>query len=65
MELIINGSRREMAAGNIADVIEKLGLTGKPVVVEAGGEVLVAEQWPCVKAVPGMTIEIVHFVGGG
>jgi sulfur carrier protein len=65
VELIINGSKRELEADTIADVIDRLGLTGKPVVAEADGQVLVAEQWTAVKVAPGMKIELVHFVGGG
>lgn len=65
MELIINGSRRELAVHTMADVIGELGLSGKPVVAEVDGEVLVAEQWPEFTVTSGMRIELVHFVGGG
>ncbi|MGG1876745.1 sulfur carrier protein ThiS [Paenibacillus cisolokensis] len=67
MELIINGSKRELELElrTLAEVIDKLGLSGKPVVAEVDGEVLVAEQWPAFAVMPGMKIELVHFVGGG
>nr|WP_237690848.1 sulfur carrier protein ThiS [Paenibacillus caui] len=63
--MIINGSERELEAETIADVIERLGLSGKPVVAEADGVVLTSEQWSGTKVAPGMKIELVHFVGGG
>lgn len=64
-KLIINGSRRELDASTIADVVRLLGLEGRPVVAEVNGEVLTKEQWTDTAAEPGMKIELVHFVGGG
>ncbi|CAM4470973.1 sulfur carrier protein [Paenibacillus endophyticus] len=66
MELVINGEKQHLElVGTIQDVIEKLGLTGKPVVAEADGKVLTAELWTETSVYPGMKIELVHFVGGG
>ncbi|WP_172195964.1 sulfur carrier protein ThiS [Saccharibacillus qingshengii] len=65
MELIVNGTKRELDAVNIADVVERLGLAGRPVVAEVEGEVLYSEQWESAEVKPGMKIELVHFVGGG
>ncbi|ANS74249.1 thiamine biosynthesis protein ThiS [Paenibacillus yonginensis] len=65
MELIINGTTRELEAETLADVVELLGLTGKPVVAEADGLVVTSEAWASTAVRPGMSIELVHFVGGG
>ncbi|MBJ6360342.1 sulfur carrier protein ThiS [Paenibacillus sp. GCM10012307] len=66
MELIINGQTQVLEpADTMEDVIKQLGLLGKPLVAEANGVVLTAEQWATTSVVPGMRIELVHFVGGG
>lgn len=66
MKLVINGAEHELdGVQTIADVVAHYGLTGKPLVVEAGGAVLTAEQWASAAVHPHMQIELVHFVGGG
>ena len=45
MELIINGVKQSLDVHTIQDVIDHFGLAGKPLVVEADGAVLTAEQW--------------------
>jgi sulfur carrier protein len=65
MELVINGLKQELDAHTIQDVIIHFGLVGKPLVVEADGAVLTAEQWSTTVVQPQMQIELVHFVGGG
>ncbi|NGZ76510.1 sulfur carrier protein ThiS [Saccharibacillus alkalitolerans] len=65
VNLIVNGIRRELEAASVADVVERLGLAGRPVVAEVDGEVLVQEEWASAEVRDGMRIELVHFVGGG
>ncbi|AZN41132.1 sulfur carrier protein ThiS [Paenibacillus albus] len=66
MKLIINGAEREVdGVQTIADVVAHFGLAGKPLVVEADGAVLTAEQWETADVHANMQIELVHFVGGG
>ncbi|OMF38633.1 thiamine biosynthesis protein ThiS [Paenibacillus sp. FSL H8-0548] len=66
MKLIINGEQQELEQVNtIQDVIVRLELSGKPIVVEADGRVLTAEQWADTPVFVNMRIELVHFVGGG
>ncbi|MBP1992178.1 sulfur carrier protein ThiS [Paenibacillus eucommiae] len=65
MELVINGERKELEVSTLQDVIDHYGLQGKPIVAEVGGVVLVNSQWAKCPVLPGMRIELVHFVGGG
>lgn len=66
MKLVINGIERELdGVQTIEDVVSHYGLTGKPLVVEAGGVVLTAERWASAAVHPHMQLELVHFVGGG
>ncbi len=65
MELVVNGLKQELDVHTIEDVIVHYGLIGKPLVVEADGAVLTAEQWSVTVVRPNMQIELVHFVGGG
>jgi sulfur carrier protein len=65
MELLINGLRQELVVDTIQDVIVHYGLVGKPVVVEADGVVVAADQWAVTAVRPHMQVELVHFVGGG
>ncbi|SFD99755.1 sulfur carrier protein [Paenibacillus catalpae] len=65
MQLIVNGEAKELEARTIQDVINHFGLEGRPVVVEAGGEIITKDQWLDMEVRPLMKIELVHFVGGG
>lgn len=66
MLLKINGVQHELHdVRTMLDVIAKFGLLGKPVVAEADGMVLTAEQWADTPVTSNMSIELVHFVGGG
>jgi sulfur carrier protein len=65
MELVINGLRQELDVDTVQDVIAHYGLVGKPVVVEADGVVIPADQWVMTTVRPHMQVELVHFVGGG
>lgn len=66
MKLLINGEQKQLEqVKTIQDVIERLELSGKPIVVEADGIVLTSEQWADTPVYLDMRIELVHFVGGG
>lgn len=66
MQLTINGVKHELHdVSTMLDVIEQFGLLGKPIVAEADGRVLTAEQWADTPVSSNMSIELVHFVGGG
>ena len=65
MELTINGITQQLEVRTIEDVIAHFGLEGKPVVVEADGEIVDRERWGATELRQGMKLELVHFVGGG
>ncbi|MFC4305988.1 sulfur carrier protein ThiS [Cohnella boryungensis] len=65
MELIVNGRMQTLEVGTILELVEHYELTGKPVMVEADGQVIASEQWASTAVQPSMRIELVHFVGGG
>jgi sulfur carrier protein len=65
VELVINGLKQDLDVQTIQDVIVHYGLNGKPIVVEADGTVVTAEQWETTVVFPNMKVELVHFVGGG
>ena len=65
IELRINGEYRELAVATIQDVIVHYNLLNKPVVAEVDGTIVSRELWEETEVRPGMTIELVHFVGGG
>ena len=65
MELVINGLKQELDVRTIEEVVVHFGLIGKPLVVEADGTILTAEQWGSTMVFAKMKIELVHFVGGG
>lgn len=66
MDLIINGQPKSLdEVVTLEDVVNRLGLQGKPIVAEVDGVVLTAAQWKSQRLMDGMRIELVHFVGGG
>ncbi|MBB6734257.1 sulfur carrier protein ThiS [Cohnella zeiphila] len=65
MELTINGITQQLEVRTVGDVIAHFGLEGKPVVVEADGEIVDRERWGEAELRQGMKLELVHFVGGG
>lgn len=66
LELIINGDRRRIPrADNVADLLHRLGLDGRAVVVELNREIVRRQAHAATPVHDGDTVEIVHFVGGG
>lgn len=66
MNLIINGEEQQVdALQNIADLVSHYELKDKLVVVEIDGHVVDRQDWQDTKLQEGMSIELVHFVGGG
>jgi sulfur carrier protein len=66
MTLTVNGQTRSFdSATTIADLLESLGLTGKPVVVEHNQIALLPREIPTTPLTEGDIIEIVQITAGG
>jgi sulfur carrier protein len=68
MLVLINGERRELAAGaTVASVVESLpgAPEGRGVAVALDGEVVPRGQWPRTELSEGIRLEVVVAVQGG
>jgi len=67
IHLTINGNSRqfEVAQLSVADLVQKLGLTGKRLAIERNGEIVPRSQFEQTPLVSGDKLEIVGAVGGG
>lgn len=66
MMITINGKEQVLTdAITLTDVIAHYKLENNLVVAEVDGKVIDRELWDETKLVDGMSIELVHFVGGG
>jgi sulfur carrier protein len=66
MTLTVNGQTRSFeATTTIADLLESLGLTGKPVVVEHNQIALLPREIHTTPVTEGDIIEIVQITAGG
>jgi thiamine biosynthesis protein ThiS len=62
----VNGSPRSAASGSsVRDLVDVLGLAGRPIAVEVDGEVVPRAGLADRLLTGGERIEIVTFVGGG
>ena len=66
LQLTINGDQRSVAdAATVAELLDRLGLDGRGVVVELNREIIRRGALAATPIRDGDTVEIVHFVGGG
>lgn len=66
MRLVVNGREQEWPEGlTVADLLEHLGLRGRPVAVERNREVVTKDQRTTTVLADGDRIEVVTLVGGG
>jgi len=67
IHLTINGNSRqfEVAQLSVAELVQKLGLTGKRLAIERNGEIVPRSQFEQTPLVSGDKLEIVGAVGGG
>jgi sulfur carrier protein len=67
IQITINGKAREFepTISTLADLVEKLGLTGKRLAIERNGEIVPKSTFVEVQLQHGDTLEIVGAVGGG
>jgi len=67
IHLTINGNSRqfEVAQLSVADLVQKLGLTGKRLAIERNGEIVPRSQFEQTSLLSDDKLEIVGAVGGG
>ncbi|MBC6983234.1 MULTISPECIES: sulfur carrier protein ThiS [unclassified Caulobacter] len=65
MKLLINGEEREVAAADVAGLVEELGLDVRKVAVERNLAIVPRSTYAMTGLTEGDRIEIVQFVGGG
>jgi sulfur carrier protein len=67
IQITINGKSREFeeTISTLADLVEKLGLTGKRLAIERNGEIVPKSTFAEVHLQNGDQLEIVGAVGGG
>ena len=64
--LTVNGVATDVGdARTVADVVQRLGLSGKRIAVERNGEIVPRSRYASVLIAPGDRLEIVGAVGGG
>ncbi|TKD70111.1 sulfur carrier protein ThiS [Pseudalkalibacillus hwajinpoensis] len=65
MNLLINGETYHLDVTTLKEVVTYFGLQEGLVVTEIDGKIIDRSKWLNTKVEDGMTIELVHFVGGG
>lgn len=66
MTITLNGSKREFSAPlTLEQLLENLGLAGRPVVVEHNQVALLPKEIPVAQVNDGDVIEIVQITAGG
>jgi sulfur carrier protein len=66
IEVVVNGQARQVPSGaTILELLQLLGLTGKPVAVERNHEVVPRARHGDTALCTGDRLEVVTFVGGG
>lgn len=67
IQLTINGNPRQfdMPQLNVAELVDKLGLTGKRLAIECNGEIVPRSRFAETPLRDGDKLEIVGAVGGG
>jgi sulfur carrier protein len=62
----LNGQAREVpAGGSVTALLESLGLSGQPVLVERNGNAVFPRDFPATKLADGDVLEIIRVVAGG
>ncbi|MBE0503052.1 MAG: sulfur carrier protein ThiS [Desulfuromonadales bacterium] len=65
MQLKINGRARDVTAGDVAGLLQELGLDASRVAIELNHAIVLQANFAQTPLAAGDSIEIVHFVGGG
>lgn len=66
MTISLNGTAHELAGEcSVAALLETLGLTGRPLVVELDQAALLPREYPHAQVGPGAQVEIITIAAGG
>lgn len=66
ISIVLNGARREVAAGTTLEaLVRSLDLAPGRVAVELNREIASKSRWSAITLAEGDELEVVHFVGGG
>jgi thiamine biosynthesis protein ThiS len=65
MQMHINGRDRDITAGDVAGLLQELGLEASRVAVELNRAIVLQANFAQTPLAAGDSIEIVQFVGGG
>jgi thiamine biosynthesis protein ThiS len=67
MNLLVNGDAHQFIEGtlSLSELIERLRLSGQPLVVELNGQALLGREHQGIRLKDGDRIEIVRIVAGG
>ncbi|AEF20169.1 MULTISPECIES: sulfur carrier protein ThiS [Pseudomonas] len=66
MHIQLNGETLELPEGaSVADLIERLELTGRRVAVERNLDIVPRSQYASTALADGDRLEVVHAIGGG
>jgi sulfur carrier protein len=66
MTVFVNGEEREIsAAGNVAELVEELGLPAPTLLIERNGVALVRSEWSATAIVDGDRLELLRVTAGG
>lgn len=64
--IVVNGEPRELGqAMSVAGLLAELGLDGRKVAVERNAAIVPRSAYDATMLMPGDSLEIVHFIGGG
>ena len=66
MQIVVNGKTRDVPQGEtVLGLLRSLEIEPDRVAVEVDRRIVKQPEWPATVLVPGVEVEIVHFVGGG
>ncbi len=65
MTITVNGESNDSGAADVAGLLDELGLTGVPVLVEHNGTALYPRDFPTTELNDADKVEIIRVVAGG
>ena len=65
MQIIINGTTKEIGAAHVQALVDELGLNPRQVAIERNREIVPRSTYAATALCEGDVIEVVAFVGGG